>query len=88
MAFEPVSAHTPTEIGAIHVELITTPDPENPGEVIEEVYYRVVIRDQYNVDYYVETGSLVPHLTQAQIDGLRAFMADMRTLAQGFLPAP
>ena len=81
MSFQPEQPKVPAAIGDIAV-IITDHD----GIETDEVGYEVQIPQADGAIFRVAIGSLIPHLTQQQIDGLKSFMANMRTLAQGLLP--
>lgn len=77
MAFPTQQSKTPDRIAAIEVRLYS-PDPL--GSEASGAHYeaQVVYSDG---EVRLVSGNLVPHLTQAQINGLLSFMADMRTKA-------
>lgn len=81
MAFTPEQLRTPTAIGDIAVILT-----DHDGIETDEVGYEVQVLQADRSIFRVATGNLVPHLTSQQISALQAFMASMRTLAQGLLP--
>lgn len=83
MAFVKETSRTPNVIADISVELF---DPA-PGSVeIGAVTYSVqIIFSDGSVQ--VRSGNLIPHLSQAQINSLLAFMATIRLKATAeFLP--
>jgi hypothetical protein len=84
MAFQPEPTRTPTAIGAITVFLKDSPERVEDGETVpayKSAHFdvKVVLSDGTVV---TRRGDLQPHLTQAQIDGLLAFMADLRAQAE------
>ncbi len=77
MAFSREAARVPVAIAGISVQLYS-PDPT--GYEVAAASYSVQVR--YNDGTIsVLTGDLVPHLTPAQVNGLLAFLADMRAKA-------
>ena len=80
MAFEPTVARIPTTIGNISVLLEVKTDES------ESVEYTVQILDGEGGTIRYAQGDLAPHLSAAQISGLQALMADVRTKAQALLP--
>lgn len=81
MAFTPEKPRIPVAIGDIAVVLT-----DHDGVETDEANYEVQILQADGSIFRLATGNLVPHLTTEQINGLKAFMADMRTLAQELLP--
>lgn len=77
MAFPEQATSTPAAIADISIQLYS-PDPL--GTDIAGASYSVQVRYSDN-SMRVVTGDLVPHLSQAQINGLLSFMADMRVKA-------
>ena len=81
MAFTPEQPKTPVAIGDIAVVLT-----DHDGSSSDEVHYEVQVLQADGSMFRHATGDLVPHLTPQQKSALQAFMASMRTLAQGLLP--
>ena len=81
MAFIPEQPRTPVAIGDIAVILT-----DHDGTETDEVGYEVQVLQADGSMFRHATGDLVPHLMPQQISALQAFMASMRTLAQGLLP--
>ena len=77
MAFPTEPVRTPTAIADIEIRLYS-PDPT--GSETARAEYSVQVRFSDN-SVRVVAGDLVPHLSQAQINGLLNFVADMRTKA-------
>lgn len=77
MTFPTQPIRTPVAIGDIIVEL-QQPNPDGGGQ--SRAFYTVQVIHSDGTRHTL-TGDLVPHLTQAQIDGLLAFMASMRVKA-------
>lgn len=80
MAFQEEPTRTPESIGAIAVILKDKPATGEEG-AIKSAHFdvKVVLSDGTVV---TRRGDLQPHLTPAQIDGLLAFMADLRAQAE------
>ncbi|NIQ88592.1 MAG: hypothetical protein GWN93_05750 [Deltaproteobacteria bacterium] len=76
MAFNVESTRVPTSIGDVYVTLA------DYAEATDTVRGIVEVRDQNGDVMQVWTGSLVPHLTSAQISGLQSFMASLRSQAE------
>jgi hypothetical protein len=77
MAFSAEPVLTPTAIGEITVHL-HSPDPTT----IDESRARYTVQVRYSDgSTRVVSGNLVPHLSQAQINGLLGFMDSMRVQA-------
>lgn len=83
MAFNPVSNQVPTSIGTITIVLRDNPEAETQ----KTITYELTILDQDGTPIRddQDSGDLVPHLTQTQIDWLLQFGNDMRALAEGQL---
>lgn len=82
MAFSEEPTRTPNAIGAIDIKIHTT-GPSGAGGAVD-YSVKIVFSDGSVV---VRSGDLLPHLSQAQINGLISFMNDMRTKAESeFLP--
>jgi hypothetical protein len=77
MAFPTQQAKIPSRIAAIEVRLYS-PDPLGEEQAGAHYAVQVVYSDG---EVRVVSGDLVPHLTQAQINALLAFMGDMRVKA-------
>ena len=80
MDFEAKEARTPTTIGDIRVLLEVKEDES------ESVGYTVYVLDQNGGDMGPVQGDLAPHLSAAQITGVRTLMASVRTKAQKLIP--
>ena len=80
MAFEPVQTQIPTSLGDIE-HIITDYVDDVPT-----MTYSIQVLDQDGFVMRVLTGDEVPHLTQAQIDGLLAFAAVQRGKAESCIP--
>jgi len=81
MAFERQAAKTPAAIGGILITLKDVPaTAEQPQQ--RGVTYQVEVLDANGQRLRLLRGNLVPHLTQAQVNGLLSFMADLRTQAE------
>lgn len=81
MAFDPEPSRVPAAIGGIVVTLKDVPaTAENP--LIRAAYFQVDVLGADGKRMTQLTGNLVPHLTQAQVNGLLSFMADLRTQAE------
>jgi len=83
MAFDPAAPKVPTSIGDISVVLTDYIDEETPSTAT----YEVQVKDADGGMFALEQGDLVPHLSSAQVTGLLALMAEIRTKAQAFIPA-
>ena len=82
MTFEPAQPEIPAAIGDMeHVitEYVGLDDEGNPR--VPTITYSVQVLDQSGNVMQVLTGDEQPHLTQAQIDGLLAFIAAQRAKA-------
>ena len=79
MEFTPEDAKVPTSIGEIDVTLV------DRGEV-QSARYDIYVNDSGGETLTIKAGDLSPHLSEAQISGLIAFLADVRQKAQAFLP--
>lgn len=77
MAFTQEATRTPQAIADIEVRLFD-PDPTGSGQPSAQYNVQVRLSDG---SVRVRSGDLQPHLTQAQINGLLAFMAAMRVKA-------
>lgn len=100
MSFPTCVSRIPTKIGTERVTLIkqfipeTTifePDTGDPITVPEHYDYyvhgEIETLDQFDVMLFSWKGDLIPHLTQAQKDGLLLFMEDLKIKAEEeFLP--
>lgn len=79
MAFDKAITAIPTEIADIS---ITLTDYVAAGEEAAYQSARYSVQVLYgDGEIKVMTGNLVPHLTQAQIDGLMGFLGDLRIKA-------
>lgn len=69
----------PTSIGAIRIRLLD----EDGVPANMRAYYDVDVLDQNEdrIQFDGSSGSLVPHLTQAQIDALKNFLQAIRAKA-------
>lgn len=77
MAFPKEAVRIPVAVSDISIQLYS-PDPT--GSETARAEYSVQVRYSDN-SVRVVAGDLVPHLSQAQINGLLNFVADMRTKA-------
>lgn len=77
MAFGQEASRAPTTIGSIQITLF---DPIGLRATIAGTYV-VQVLDQNGQELKVLTGDLQPHLTAQQINGLIAFMGDLRAQA-------
>lgn len=85
MAFDPAASRTPNAIGDMEITLFT-PGANSPHQAGANYRLKVHYSDGSVVE---RSGNLVPHLTQQQINGLLAFMSDLRTQANNqILPQP
>lgn len=75
MAFTKEPTRVPTAIGDMSVQMFT---PAGGGQGSSDFSIQVMYSDG---TMQVKTGNLVPHLTQAQINQLQAFMDALRTKA-------
>ena len=82
MAFEKEVAKVPASIGDISIVLTDYIDEETTSTA----KYEVQILDADGGMFKMATGDLVPHLSAAQVNGLLALMADLRTKAQALTP--
>lgn len=81
MAFTQEAGNVPTSIGTIVVTL--KDKPAEGGEPADRsAHFQVDVLDQNGDRYKQAKGNLVPHLIQAQINGLLDFMASIRTQAE------
>ncbi len=84
MAFTPITppvAIKVLDIAASHFD----PDPD--GEEAQGIMYSVqVLMSDGSIE--VKEGNLVPELTPTQITTQQMFMAEIRVLAQAFIPSP
>lgn len=78
MAFSREPTRTPVAIGNIEIRLYD-PDPAEMNQ--RGADFAVVVRFD-DGEVKVMRGDLVPHLSQAQINALLGFVADMRTKAE------
>jgi len=77
MAFPKEAVRIPIAVSDISIQLYS-PDPT--GNESPHAEYSVQVRHSDN-SLRVVAGDLVPHLSQAQINGLLSFLADMRVKA-------
>jgi hypothetical protein len=79
MGFIPPEPRVPTSIGEIVVVL--------NGREPPSAEYHLALLDQYGVkiEFPGQSGDLVPHLTQGEIETLLAFMAALRERAEAAL---
>ena len=82
MAFDPASPKVPTSIADISVVITDYIDEETTSTA----KYEVQVKDADGGMFALEQGDLVPHLTEEQVSGLLALMADVRAKAQAFIP--
>lgn len=75
MAFPQEQTRTPTSVGTIFIVLKDISGHKSARFVIE-------VEDQNGLTMRTLSGDLVPHLTQAQINGLLGLIADVRTQAE------
>jgi len=80
MAFdpEPTVNRIPTMLE--HV-IVTLQDSLIDGDNVQSAKFAVHVLDQDGSEIRTITGNLVPHLTQAQINGLQSFMVQLRAQA-------
>ena len=83
MAFEPETPKVPASIGDLSVVLTDYID----AETTSTASYEVQLLQGDGSIFKLASGDLVPHLSAAQISGLLALMADLRTKAQALIPA-
>lgn len=76
MAFTPEGNRVPTSIGDIVIVLRDTVNPS-----AQTANYQVRVLDANGRELSGQSGDLVPHLTQTQINQLQSFMTAMRTKA-------
>lgn len=79
MAFQRAETRAPIEIDGVRIILSDRYDEERNRVKGADYSVRVRFSDG---SVEVRSGDLVPHLTQAQIDALLAFVADMWTKAE------
>lgn len=84
MAFTPITPPVAVKILDIAVENF---DPDPDGEETQGITYSVQV-EMSDGSIEVKEGNLVPELTSTQITTQQTFMAEMRVLAQAFLPPP
>jgi len=88
MAFEKAQPKIPAAIGDLSVVLIdyeVAPVDEdgNPQENLrQQARFEVQVKDADGEVIHVVSGDLAPHLTQQQIDQLKAFLDAMRMKAE------
>jgi len=78
MAFEAEQPKAADSVGDIAVIITDYSDSEIAGSAT----YEVQILQADGSMFRLATGDLSPHLSAAQINGLKALMADIRTKAQ------
>lgn len=84
MPFEEITSITAVKIVDISVQSF---DPDPDGMEVQGIQYSVqILMSDGSIE--VEEGNLVPELTPDQIVTQQTFMAEMRVLAQVFIPAP
>lgn len=82
MAFTPITPLTAVKILDTSVENF---DPDPDGVESQGVTYSVqILMSDGSIE--VKSGNLVPELTPTQITIQQTFMAEMRILAQAFIP--
>jgi len=81
MTFEKAQAKIPAAIGDLSIVLIDYADPE-PGQERQRARFEVQVKDASGEVIRVMNGDLAPHLTQQQINQLKAFMDAMRAKAE------
>lgn len=77
MAFVPAEARVPVAIGTMVVILKDAVGEET----YQSAYFEVQVLDSDGEELERRRGDLRPHLTAGQIQGLLAFMDDLRTQA-------
>jgi len=88
MTFEKARAKIPAAIGDLSIVLIdyeVAPLDEdgNPQENLrQQARFEVQVKDADGEIIRIMNGNLAPHLTQQQIDQLKAFLDAMRTKAE------
>ncbi len=81
MTFEKAQAKIPAAIGDLSIVLIDYADPE-PGQERQQARFEVQVKGADGEVIRVMNGNLAPHLTQQQINQLKAFMDAMRAKAE------
>lgn len=83
IGFGPPEARVPTSIGRLTVVLTDRPETDREP-ASQKANYELEVLDQHGkrMHFDGDTGNLVPHLTQQQIQALLAFMAGLREQAE------
>ena len=82
MTFKAERTRIPASIGDISVVLTDYIDEK----VQSTAKFEVQVLQADGSIFRIPSGDLVPHLSAAQISGLQALMADLRTKAQALIP--
>lgn len=85
MAFDPVEPRVPSAVGDIGITLtdhIAVEGPGGPIAAVQRVNFSIQVLNGDGVVIRSVAGDLAPHLTQPQIDQLKAFMTTMRAKAE------
>ncbi|MCA9366856.1 hypothetical protein KC887_01160 [Candidatus Kaiserbacteria bacterium] len=81
MAFGTYQPPTPAGLGTLAVTLKTSP-ATGTEPATQSAQFSIEVLDAEGNRIGRPSGNLVPHLTQAQINALLGFMADLRTQAE------